>query len=107
MEEDYNNRKHMPVEYLVLYDTKDDKNNVLGESGTPRILEEAIPYPPRRHIPSIGMVSYAPANDDEKADLEQVLKNAYENSIIKSYERIEKNIRLTRGEAMSLEDHQD
>ena len=107
MEEDYNIRAPMPVEYLVLYDTNNEKYNALGDTGTPKILEEAIPYPPRHHIPSIGMVSYAPENDDEKADLEQVLKNAYENSIIKSYERIEKNIRLTRGEAMSLEDHQD
>ena len=92
MSNDDNIINSKPIEYIVRYEARDGM--MLGEYGIPLLLEQSIPYAPAHHIPIIGMVSYMPMDENDERDLQQRIQEAYEQGIISSYERIEKNITL-------------
>jgi hypothetical protein len=83
-----------PIEFIVRYESINKSHEDKGEYGIPLSLERAIPYEPFRHIPVIGMVSYRPKDTDEMEMLNAVIEKAYAEGIIKSYEKVERNIEL-------------
>jgi len=89
-----------PIEFIVQYDKHTSYQT--GEYGIPLSLENAIPYAPIRHIEIIGLVSYIPRDEEDEKNLQEMILEAYQNGIIKSYERIERNIELKGDESFNL-----
>ena len=81
-----------PIEYIVQYEM--NRTQEKGEYGIPLSVERAIPYIPTHHVPIIGMVSYTPLDENEDINLQKKIEEAYDNGVISSYERIERNITL-------------
>lgn len=89
-----NSNANINIEYIVRYEFENNDYNKNGPLGIPLLIEMAIPYKPAHHIRSIGMVSYTPKENDETNTLQELIQRAYDNGIISSYEKLEKNITL-------------